>query len=142
MTDRIDEVRQKAKRLIEIANNPYCLGPVSLLDGVKEVVPALLGEIDLLTEAHEAMLRDLQTRTRQVEALGKERDAAVEDLKTMALAMRESDELEVGCCFACKFDASNNDNMEPWNECPGFNTDNCFEWRGLQDGKGDSNEPQ
>ena len=89
----------------------------------------------IITGEYAQRVIDLTARAEAAEA---ERDAAVEDLKTMALAMRESDELEVGCCFACKFDASNNDNMEPWNECPGFNTDNCFEWRGPQAGKGEA----
>ena len=139
MTDRIDEIRARcnaAKVEYQKGNtiDCACLSWAIVLNDI----PYLLSEIDLLTEAHEAMLRDLQTRAAQVEALGKERDAAVEDLKTMALAMRESDELEVGCCFACKFDASNSDNMEPWDECPGFGTDNCFEWRGPQAGKGEA----
>ena len=39
-----------------------------------EDVPYLLSEVDRLTEAHEAMLRDLQMRSAQVAALERERD--------------------------------------------------------------------
>ena len=61
-----------------------------------------------------------------------ERDTAVADMEAMALAMRESEEMQENCCFACKFADTNNDNMEPWDECPGFEVDKCFEWRGPQ----------
>ena len=126
--DRLDEIRQRTEaggpiRRIEMK---YLLSEVDRLNALHKREIIITGE-------YAQRVIDLTARAEAAEA---ERDAAVEDLKTMALAMRESDELEVGCCFACKFDASNNDNMEPWNECPGFNTDNCFEWRGLQDGKG------
>jgi len=47
--------------------------------------------------------------------------------------MRESDELQEGCCFACKYDSQNlPDNvMLAYGECPGYDSDDCFEWRGL-----------
>ena len=57
--DRTDEIRQRcdAGRTVRITDVKY-----------------LLGEIDRLSDAHEAMLRDLQTRSAQVEALERERD--------------------------------------------------------------------
>jgi hypothetical protein len=67
-------------------------------------------------------------------------DAAVEDMKVMALAMRESEELSEGCCFACIYDGQNlPDNVIiPYGECPGYETDDCFEWRGPQDEEGEA----
>ena len=41
-------VRAKGERLIELVNNPYCTGPLSLLDGVKEFVPSVLSLIESL----------------------------------------------------------------------------------------------
>lgn len=76
-------------------------------------------------------INHLRAELEQVKA---ERDAAVEDLKIMALAMRESDELSEGCCFACICDAQNLPDgcILPYGECPGYETDDCFEWRGLE----------
>jgi hypothetical protein len=65
--------------------------------------------------------------------LSRERErAAVRDMKVMALAMRESEELTEGCCFACAYEAQNipGDVILAYGECPGYNSDNCFEWRG------------
>ena len=64
--DRLEEIRQRTEQLVRIANNPYCLGPAALLDGVKEIVPALLSEVDRL-----------QARAEAAEARA---DAAVEDM--------------------------------------------------------------
>ena len=50
--DRLEEIRQRVEQLVRIANNPYCSGPAALLDGVKEIVPALLSEVDRLTVLH------------------------------------------------------------------------------------------
>lgn len=72
---------------------------------------------------------DLQA---QLTASQQETRAAVEDMKILALAMRESEELSEGCCFACTYDAQNlPDNVIlAYRECPGYDTDECFEWRG------------
>ena len=75
--------------------------------------------------------------TAQLAASQQRERAAVEDLKVMALAMRESEELSEGCCFACAYDAQNlPDNVIlAYGECPGYDTDECFEWRGPSGGK-------
>lgn len=68
----------------------------------------------------------------QLAAEKRRADAAVEDMKVMALAMRESDELSEGCCFACAHDGQNlpDDAILIYGECPGYEADDCFEWRG------------
>ena len=73
------------------------------------------------------------------QAVCRERDAAVEDMKVMALAMRESDELSEGCCFACVCDGQNlpGNVILPYGECPGYDTNDCFEWRGPVARKGE-----
>ena len=45
------------------------------------------------------------------------------------------------CCFACKFDCDTSitDSGCYANECPGFERDDCFEWRG-PDEKGETHE--
>lgn len=84
------------------------------------------------TEKH---LRDncihLRTELEQVKA---ERDAAVKDMKILALAMRESEELSEGCCFACICENLPADCILPYGECPGYEKDDCFEWRGFKAG--------
>jgi hypothetical protein len=76
-------------------------------------------------------LERLQAENAQLQA---ERDAAVEDLNIMALAMRESEELSENCCFACAYDGQNlPDNVIlAYGECPGYDTSDCFKWRGAK----------
>ena len=83
----------------------------------------------------DAKIADLTARAEQAE---RERDAAVADMKLIVDAVREeySDET---CCFACKydFDTSCDECGCCPGECPGFESNDCFEWRGLpQDGEG------
>ena len=75
----------------------------------------------------------------QLAASQRRERAAVEDMKVMALAMRESDELSEGCCFACVCDGQNlpGNVILPYGECPGYDTNDCFEWRGPLAGKGE-----
>ena len=65
--------------------------------------------------------------------LVRERDAAIADMKLIVDAVREeySDET---CCFACKydFDTSCDECGCCPGECPGFESNDCFEWRGPQ----------
>lgn len=60
-------------------------------------------------------------------------DAAVEDLKLIVDAVREA-HCDETCCFACKFDCDTSitDSGCYANECPGFDTNECFEWRGAK----------
>lgn len=68
----------------------------------------------------------------ELEASQRRERAALSDMKVMALAMRESEELSEGCCFACAYDAQNlsGDVILAYGECPGYNVDECFDWRG------------
>lgn len=115
-------VRAKGERLIELVNNPYCMGPLSLLDGVKEFVPSVLS----LIESLQAQISASQRRER----------AAVEDMKLIVDAVREA-HCDETCCFACKFDCDTSitDSGCHANECPGFERDDCFEWRGSAAGE-------
>lgn len=115
--NRTDEIRQRcdAGRTVRITDVKY-----------------LLGEIDRLNDAHEAMLRDLQMRSAQVEALKRERDACKADLKSMADWYRDS-VCDDGICGWCKQDADHGLDGDA-NECAGFYKNDCFEWRGPQEG--------
>jgi hypothetical protein len=88
----------------------------------------LISAADLI-ESLQAQLAASQRRER----------AAVEDMKLIVDAVREA-HCDETCCFACKYDADFS--IAPsgdWaNECPGFERDDCFEWRGpIEDGKGE-----
>jgi len=76
-----------------------------------------------------AALQDAQRRER----------AAVEDLKLIVDAVREA-HCDETCCFACKFDCDTSitDSGCYANECPGFERDDCFEWRGPRAEKGEA----
>ena len=77
-----------------------------------------------------AALRESQRRER----------AAVEDMKLIVDAVRE-EHCDETCCFACKFDCDTSitDSGDCACECPGFERDDCFEWRG-PDEKGETHE--
>lgn len=73
-------------------------------------------------------LDTLRSRLAEVE---RERDAAISDMKSMALSMRESEDMQESCCFACAFSDDNADGVT-FGECPGFDRDDCFKWRGTE----------
>ncbi len=62
-----------------------------------------------------------------------ERDAAVAEMKRIVDAVRE-EHCDETCCFACKYDCDTSitDTGDYACECPGFERDDCFEWRGVQ----------
>ena len=94
-------------------------------------VMADANEIDIAKDEEMEQLRaDLAASQRRERA-------AVEDLKLIVDAVREA-HCDETCCFACKFDCdtSINDSGVPNCECPGFERDDCFEWRGPEAGKG------
>ena len=70
----------------------------------------------------------------QLSASQRRADAAVEDMKLIVDAVRE-EHCDETCCFACAFDCdtSINDSGVPNCECPGFERDDCFEWRGVKE---------
>ena len=88
-------------------------------------------DMDFVCHARE----DIPALLDALEAKERELAAAVSDMKIMALAMRESEELSEGCCFACVCDAQNlpDDCILPYGECPGYEKDDCFEWRGRKE---------
>lgn len=87
-----------------------------------------LMEISDLIESLQAQLAASQRRER----------AAVEDMKLIVDAVRE-EHCDETCCFACKFDCDTSitDSGDYACECPGFERDDCFEWRGPQDEEGE-----
>lgn len=82
-------------------------------------------------ESQEQTIAALTARAEQAEAREK---AAIADMKLIADNVRET-HCDETCCFACKHDCdmSINDSGEFNNECPGFDRDDCFEWRGQQE---------
>lgn len=73
-------------------------------------------------------LEQLQSDLARVTA---ERDAAVEDMKCMADVVREEycDETICGLCiYDCDMGITQSGDYA--NECPGFERNDCFKWRG------------
>lgn len=62
-----------------------------------------------------------------------ERDAAAKDMKLMADKAREEHGDDVPC-FACRYDGDRSilPSGDFAEECPGFDREDCFEWRGAQ----------
>jgi hypothetical protein len=89
-------------------------------------------------DAHEStkLLRDSMYAEKDAQLAASQRraDAAVEDMKLIVDAVREA-HCDETCCFACKFDCDTSitDSGCYANECPGFDTNECFEWRGAKE---------
>jgi hypothetical protein len=93
-------------------------------------------EFEALGPEAAALIESLQAK---LAAEKRRADAAVEDMKLIVDAVRE-EHCDETCCFACKFDCDTSitDSGCYANECPGFDTNECFEWRGPQEaGKGE-----
>ena len=133
--DRLESQEQKLELLnggdFDVIDIPAAL---AYLESVEEILPHASALIDLIQSLKGTAI-ELTARAEQAEL---ERDAAVVDMKSIVDAVRE--EYSDGtCCFACKYDFDTSCDEYgccPW-ECPGFESNDCFEWRGLpQDGEG------
>jgi hypothetical protein len=85
-------------------------------------------------EAELGRLREENVRLRyELQESQRRERAAVEDMKRIVDNVRET-HCDETCCFACKFDCDTSitDSGCYANECPGFERDDCFEWRGPQ----------
>ena len=135
IADRLESQEQKLELLnggdFDVIDIPAAL---AYLESVEEILPHASALIDLIQSLKGTAI-ELTARAEQAEL---ERDAAVVDMKSIVDAVRE--EYSDGtCCFACKYDFDTSCDEYgccPW-ECPGFESNDCFEWRGLpQDGEG------
>ena len=70
----------------------------------------------------------IDSLTAQLAAVTAERDAAVRCMKIIADTYREN-VCDDGICGLCEYDADHG--IEGYaNECPGFESNECFSWRG------------
>ena len=127
--DRLESQEQKLELLnggdFDVIDIPAAL---AYLESVEEILPHASALIDLIQSLKGTAI-ELTARAEQAEL---ERDAAVVDMKSIVDAVRE--EYSDGtCCFACKydFDTSCDEYGCCPGECPGFESNDCFEWRGL-----------
>ena len=87
-------------------------------------------------ELEQLRAENASLRAKLAESQHRER-AAVVGMKIIADTYREKN-CDDGICGLCKFDADHGLDGDA-NECPGFETDDCFEWRGPQEpGKGET----
>ena len=63
----LNEIKEEANRLVELTDNPYCQGPVSLLNGVKHVIPILLEKVDELQLDYNKIVTENVTLKRALE---------------------------------------------------------------------------
>ena len=133
--DRLESLEQKLELLnggdFDVIDIPAAL---AYLESVEEILPHASALIDLIQSLKGTAI-ELTARAEQAEL---ERDAAVVDMKSIVDAVRE-EYIDGTCCFACKydFDTSCDEYGCCPGECPGFESNDCFEWRGLpQEGEG------
>ena len=79
-----------------------------------------LGTLDRLRGAVEN-LADAEARADEAEAA---LTAAVRDMETMALTIRQRKDHDTDCCPFCHYNGSEED------YCPGWEGEECFQWRG------------
>ena len=120
-----------------IKNGVSCCPTVDSCDYIEDL-QAFLVDAPAAADRLESQEQTIAALTARAEQAERERDAAIADMKLIVDAVRE-EYCDETCCFACKFDCdtSINDSGEYGSECPGFDRDDCFEWRGLpQEGEG------
>ena len=75
-----------------------------------------------------ALLAEVKRQAAELAAVTAERDDAVRHMKIIADTYRENVG-DDGICGLCEYDAYNG--IEGYaNECPGFESNECFSWRG------------
>jgi hypothetical protein len=91
-------------------------------------------EIKQLQARLEVTISGQETLQKALATSQRRERAAVDDMKLIVDAVRE-EHCDETCCFACKFDCDTSitDSGDHACECPGFERDDCFEWRGPQD---------
>jgi len=127
----IEEIKERAKWLVEIVDNPYCLGPLSLHDGVKEVIPFLLAEVDRLTERTallDATIAGQENLQRALSESQRREIAAVEDLSTYK---------DCGFCIHLQDQQYCYKNCQRHVDADNFRTHPCWQWRGVEEGEKD-----
>ena len=90
MDNEARTLQAKSKRLIELVNNPYCLGPTALLEGVKEVVPALIAENGQLRASRDSQQRIAIREMEKVDKLTKDKDEQAGRLMKMDYLLRRT----------------------------------------------------
>ena len=81
----------------------------------------------MVQEYQEEIIPGFRERAEKAE---RARDAAVKDLEAMARSIRHQKVNDDACCFACEHNCPVED------YCPGWDEEDCFEWRGKEVCKG------
>lgn len=127
----IDQIRARLAHAKEhVKADPWYVSTNVYIADVGE----LLAEVDRQQKLYESMERTWQKAETELAATQKQLEAAVEDMKNIVDAVRQK-HCDDTCCFACKYDAdfSIMPSGDYANECPGFDRDDCFEWRGAKE---------
>ena len=68
---------------------------------------------------------------REIEQFKEKLESSLKDMKHIVDAVRQR-HCDDTCCFACAYDCDTSilPSGDYANECPGFDSDNCFKWRG------------
>lgn len=103
------------------------------LEAAADLIESLQAQLEQKTNEAEGMRSNWYKCIENLKESQRRADAAVEDMKLIVDAVREA-HCDETCCFACAFDCdtSINDSGVPNCECPGFERDDCFEWRGVK----------
>jgi hypothetical protein len=109
---------------------------VQILQKANETIETLQGAYEVISALADARKEEIESLQAQLAESQRRERAAVEDMKLIVDAVREA-HCDETCCFACAFDCdtSINDSGVPNCECPGFERDDCFEWRGPQEAR-------
>lgn len=107
---------------------------VQILQKANEAIETLQGAYEVMSALADVRKEEIESLQAQLAESQRRERAAVEDLKLIVDAVREA-HCDETCCFACKFDCDTSitDSGCYANECPGFERDDCFEWRGVKE---------
>ena len=125
MNDAADRLEQQEQRIAEQAE---------AIKGAKHIANIAGQRIAGIERELEWKDKVIELAQRKQDEAERELAAAKKDLKLIVDAVRET-HCDETCCFACKFDCDTSitDSGCYANECPGFERDDCFEWRGVKE---------
>ena len=106
-----------------------------IVQEIDQKLTAVIQYVNQLQTNYQQKCQEVAELEKQLTEANRRADAAIKEMKLIVDAVRE-EHCDDTCCFACMFDC---DTSITWtgdhaNECPGFELNDCFLWRGAEKG--------
>ena len=112
---------------------PFECGVFGLLDDAATALSTLQAENKRLQEMYQKEKAVCHATQAELEQVKRERDAAVSDL-TFVVNQYRLETTGIDLCGLCEYDLPPVGENGQTAECPGFYVNDCFKWRGPEEG--------